>query len=94
MTREQKLRDALSELWDRRAGQSNTVIIPDGADIYRVTTRAYAEQVHALILCSADASEWSREQGLDEYDDGEEFADMAMTVFGEDLLRKEAGSVR
>jgi len=81
------LRVALSEMWDTRA--ADTVVVKRGGE-YSVSSRANAETLGEQIVCdAADDGSWGVTP-LEEYEDGDDFAAMAMACFGEDLMRAQA----
>lgn len=86
--RTENLRRALVNLWDARSGGRDCVVVLDGDDPdgFRNTTRTIATDRGEVVLCDADPDTWGEETPLDEYEDGWDFADMAICVFGNDLL--------
>lgn len=78
---------ALEDLWAERALGREAVIARHASGCW-VTTRTAAESKRLPIICSADPEEWSREGNLDNYLDGEHFANMAIDVFGDELRQK------
>lgn len=91
------LRKSLVEMWEHRNSHSDDYgVIFDNFPADREDAYYYGSLADRLsdstVICTA-RDDWGHTP-LDEYESGEEFADMAMAVFSDDLLRIGYGFIR